>query len=73
MLSASDDSTPTANTLHPELTKQGLLQLFQTKLLGLIQVSQDNTTESWQKKPVRLDNNWSGSGTLESEIHHALW
>lgn len=70
MVSASDDSTPTANTLHPESTKQGLLQLFQTKLLGLIQVSQDNTTESWQKNPVRLEN-WSG--TLESEIYHVLW
>ena len=70
MVSASDDSTPTANTLHPESTKQGLLHLLQTKLLGLIQVSQDNTTESWQKNPVRLEN-WSG--TLESEIYHVLW
>ena len=70
MVSASDDSTPTANTLHPESTKQGLLQLLQTKLLGLIQVSQDNTTESWQKTPVRFEN-WSG--TLESEIYHVLW
>jgi len=70
MVSASDESTPTANTLHPESTKQGLLQLLQTKLLELIQVSQDDTTESWQKTPVRLDH-WSG--TLESEIYHVLW
>ena len=70
MVTGSDESTPTANTLHPESTKQGLLQLLQTKLLELIQVSQDDTTESWQKTPVRLDH-WSG--TLESEIYHVLW
>lgn len=73
MVSASDDSTtPTANTLHPESTKQGWLQLLQTKLVGLIQVSRDDMTESWQKTPVRFDH-WSGSGTLESEISHDIW
>ena len=70
MVSASDDSTPTANTLHPESTKQGLLHLLQTKLVELIQVSQDDTTESWQKTPV-LPDSWPG--TLESEIYHVLW
>lgn len=70
MLSASDDSTPTANTLHPESTKQGLLQQLLTKLLGLIQVSRNDTTESWQKTPVRYE---SWSGTLESEIYHNIW
>lgn len=69
MVLASDDSTPTTNTLRPKLTKQDLIRQIPTELIGLMR-SQDETIESWQKTSVRLD---SWSGTLESEIYHGLW
>lgn len=68
MVSPTDDSKPTTNKLQAKLT-QDLIQQTTTELLGLFH-SPDETSERWQKTPVRLDN-WSG--TLESEIYHVLW
>ena len=69
MISASDDSTPTSNTLRPKLTKQDLIRQIQTESIGLMR-SQDETTEICHKTSVRLDH-WSGN--VESEISHGLW
>lgn len=69
MVLASDDSTPTSNTLRPKLTNQDMIHQIHTESIGLTR-SQDETTEICHKTSVRLDN-WSGN--LESEISHGLW
>lgn len=69
MVSPTDDSKPTTNKLQAKLTQDRIVQT-KPKLSGLFHVSAQERLERWQKTPVRLDN-WSG--TLESEIYHALW
>ncbi len=70
MVLPSEHSHPKPDIIRSTEAMQDVIHQIQSELLALVRVAPDETTESFQKVPIRLGD-WSS--TLENEICRFLW